>query len=96
MISPPCNVEENASIVSLQARRAVSIDSQVLAVSHSSMIKFTLATLLDVPLSRIRKMGQDNCAVNALDFDTESGVCEAVVINGRRVSGRADRFDSEA
>ncbi|CAN0162972.1 unnamed protein product [Ectocarpus sp. 4 AP-2014] len=65
---------------------------QVLGVSHSSMIKFTLAALLDVPLSTIRALGQDNCAVNALDYDTTSSVFEAVAINGRPVRGRADRF----
>ncbi|CAN0182664.1 unnamed protein product [Ectocarpus sp. 6 AP-2014] len=65
---------------------------QVLGVSHSSMIKFTLAALLDVPLSTIRALGQDNCAVNALDFDTTSGVFEAVAINGRPVRGRAESF----
>lgn len=56
------------------------------------MIKFTLATLLDVPLSTIRMLGQDNCAVNALDFDTVSGVFEAVAINGRPARGRAGYF----
>ncbi|CAM9215522.1 unnamed protein product [Ectocarpus sp. 8 AP-2014] len=65
---------------------------QVLGVSHSSMIKFTLAALLDVPLSTIRALGQDNCAVNALDYDTTSGVFEAVAINGRPVRGRAESF----
>lgn len=56
------------------------------------MIKFTLATLLDVPLGTIRTLGQDNCAVNALDFDTVSGKFEAVAINGRLVRGRAGHF----
>eukprot|EP00903_Cladosiphon_okamuranus_P011261 g10619.t1 len=65
---------------------------QVLGVSHSSMIKFTLATLLDVPLGTIRTLGQDNCAVNALDFDADSGVFEAVAVNGRPARGRAGRF----
>lgn len=65
---------------------------KVLGVSHSSMIKFTLAALLDVPLSTIRTLGQDNCAVNALDYDTTSGVFEAVAINGRHVRGRAESF----
>lgn len=58
------------------------------------MIKFTLAALLDVPLSTIRTLGQDNCAVNALDYDTTSGVFEAVAINGRPVRGRAETFGS--
>lgn len=66
--------------------------SQVLGVSHSSMIKFTLAALLDVPLGTIRTLGQDNCAVNAIDFDTVSGTFEAVVINGRPARGRAGDF----
>lgn len=57
------------------------------------MIKFTLATLLDVPLGAIRTLGQDNCAVNALDFDAASGVFEAVVVNGRPARGRSTRFD---
>lgn len=56
------------------------------------MIKFTLATLLDVPLGTIRKLGQDNCAVNALDFDTVSGVFKAVAINGHPAQGRAEHF----
>lgn len=56
------------------------------------MLKFTLATLLDVPLGTIRILGQDNCSVNALDFDVASGDFEAVAINGRRVGGRAERF----
>ncbi|CAN0166469.1 unnamed protein product [Scytosiphon promiscuus] len=65
---------------------------QVLGVSHSSMIKFTLAALLDVPLGTIRTLGQDNCAVNAIDFDTVSGTFEAVMINGRPARGRAGDF----
>lgn len=60
------------------------------------MIKFTLATLLDVPLGTIRTLGQDNCAVNALDFDPASGVFEAVVVNGRPARGRAGGFASAA
>lgn len=56
------------------------------------MIKFTLATLLDVPLDTIRTLGQDNCAVNAVDFDAATGVFEAVVVNGRPARGRAGRF----
>lgn len=56
------------------------------------MIKFTLATLLDVPLGTIRTLGQDNCAVNALDFDADSGAFEAVVVNGRPARGRAGQF----
>jgi len=35
------------------------------------MIKFTLSTLLEVPLADVRTLGQDNCALNALDFDTK-------------------------
>lgn len=66
--------------------------NQVLGVSHSSMIKFTLAALLDVPLGTIRTLGQENCSVNVVDFDTVSGVFEAVAINGRPARGRAGHF----
>ena len=41
-------------------------------------------------------MGQGNCAVNALDFDAVTGVCEAVAINDRRASGRGEGLYSEA
>lgn len=61
-------------------------------MSHSSMIKFMLAYLLDVPLGTIRTLGQSNCAVNAMDYDTVSGVFEAVVINGNAVRGRVAGF----
>lgn len=61
-------------------------------MSHSSMIKFMLAALLDVPLETVRALGQENCAVNALDFDTVSGVFNAVVVNGRASRGRSATF----
>lgn len=67
-------------------------ERQVLGVSHSSMLKFTLATLLDLPLETIRRLGQDNCAVNALDYDTVSGSFEAVLVNNRPYRGRGAAF----
>lgn len=56
------------------------------------MVKFTLATLLDVPLGTIRALGQDNCAVNAIDFHADTAVFEAVAINSLPARGRASRF----
>lgn len=67
---------------------------QVLGVSHSSMLKITLATLLDVPLNMIRSLGQDNCAINALDYDTVSGSFEAVLVNNNIYRGRGAAFSA--
>lgn len=55
----------------------------VAAVSHSSMIKATVAWALDMPLPAVRALGQDNCAVNVLDYGMESGTVVAVALNSR-------------
>ncbi|CAM9331911.1 unnamed protein product [Choristocarpus tenellus] len=70
--------------------KACDEGQQVLAVSHSSMIKFMLATLLEIPLMTVRSMGQGNCSLNVLDYNVDTCEFKALLVNGAAPSWEAE------
>jgi broad specificity phosphatase PhoE len=52
---------------------------QVVVVAHNAVNRVFLATLLQIPLSRARRIRQDNCGVNVIGY--RDGEMELVTLN---------------